>query len=455
MANAPFIFILLVSLYFAGKKLVNKNTGLLAACIVMMYPYVFNLSHVPLLDFPLTAMFSLSFCLLTYSEDFTKRFPSVMFGISCGLGMLTQQIFPLFIFPPLLFALLSALSRRTIFTRTVFLNLLFAFSAATAVYASWAIPHFDEIAKGYQRQLFVIAQANAVPAAGLTSSDVLLYNLDNLINKQILPFYFLVFFVSAAAWLCVQGQEKTKALLFFSIVGVYALFLFLKHWHARTITPYLIFFALVSAAGMLSVRSRRLRLSIVLSVLLFGICQYLALGFGCDRLFASLRPVPLLRILVPHNPDPTFGLSFASQTVDFQHDAIASFLLKDGGTENNATIAMISWIKRPWDGNMSYVAANRHGFEYYAAIHRLPLTVADYDYNNLSLFDFIVLPDAIDTFPPWNACSMFPLGRVITLADNSKLYVYRKNAACREEVRHSQLQQVPDALPSIVNPPVH
>jgi 4-amino-4-deoxy-L-arabinose transferase-like glycosyltransferase len=103
MANMPFMLILVLSLYYTGKKISDKNTGLLAGFLIMMYPYVFDISRLPLPDFALTSILALSFCLLLYSELFTKTIPSVLFGISFGIGMYIKQVYIFFICAPLLF----------------------------------------------------------------------------------------------------------------------------------------------------------------------------------------------------------------------------------------------------------------------------------------------------------------------------------------------------------------
>jgi len=84
MSNAIFWAILLFSLYGLGKKIAGENAALLAVFITSMYPAVFGFSRAHLLEFSLIAMVTLSVCLLLYSENFTRKKISILFGLSLG-----------------------------------------------------------------------------------------------------------------------------------------------------------------------------------------------------------------------------------------------------------------------------------------------------------------------------------------------------------------------------------
>src|SRR3989338_1335325 len=92
MANLPFIALLLFSIYAIGKEINGQQTGLLAAFLVMMYPYVFGLSKMSLPDFAMMAIVSFSVYCLISTEHFSSRVFSLALGISMGLGMLTKQV---------------------------------------------------------------------------------------------------------------------------------------------------------------------------------------------------------------------------------------------------------------------------------------------------------------------------------------------------------------------------
>ena len=101
MINAAmFSGILIFSVYSIGARVFNRRTGLFSAFIVAMYPIIFNHMKTYNLDFPLTAMVSLSVFFLLLSENFTCLRYSLLFGISCGLGFLTKDSFPIYLIAP-------------------------------------------------------------------------------------------------------------------------------------------------------------------------------------------------------------------------------------------------------------------------------------------------------------------------------------------------------------------
>ena len=87
MINMLYYVILIIAVYFIGKKMLDKKTGLLAAFIVSFYPGICGMSRQFEHDFPATAMVALCISSLLYTEDFKNTKYSLLFGISLGLGI--------------------------------------------------------------------------------------------------------------------------------------------------------------------------------------------------------------------------------------------------------------------------------------------------------------------------------------------------------------------------------
>ena len=108
MLNAAvFLAVLIYSTYKLGAKLSGRETGALAAFLVTIYPVFFNQLKVYMLDVPLAAFAALSVYLLVMSNNFQNLKYSVLFGISCGLGMLVKDSFILFIIGPLSYVIIK------------------------------------------------------------------------------------------------------------------------------------------------------------------------------------------------------------------------------------------------------------------------------------------------------------------------------------------------------------
>ena len=105
MSAIIFLGILIFSTYGIGKRIYNRNTGLLSAFLVSMYPIIFGETREYLIDIPVVAMVALSIYVLLLSNNFKNKRYSILFGITLGLGMLTKWTFIFFIIGPFCYVL--------------------------------------------------------------------------------------------------------------------------------------------------------------------------------------------------------------------------------------------------------------------------------------------------------------------------------------------------------------
>ena len=90
LSQAVFLAVLTFATYGIGKELWSRRVGLLAAFFVLTSPMLVSQFKDYLLDAPLTAMVALALYLLIRADAFRERRSSVLFGVACGLGMLTK-----------------------------------------------------------------------------------------------------------------------------------------------------------------------------------------------------------------------------------------------------------------------------------------------------------------------------------------------------------------------------
>jgi 4-amino-4-deoxy-L-arabinose transferase-like glycosyltransferase len=102
LANLPAIALLLIATYGIGCTLLDPLSAAVAAVIVNFYPLLIWLSRETIIDYWLTSMVALAMWLLIQTNEFSSRTRTILFGISCGLGMLTKWTFAFFIFLPAL-----------------------------------------------------------------------------------------------------------------------------------------------------------------------------------------------------------------------------------------------------------------------------------------------------------------------------------------------------------------
>jgi 4-amino-4-deoxy-L-arabinose transferase-like glycosyltransferase len=108
MVNVLYMALLLAAAYGIGLKLRGRRLGLLAAALVALLPLLFAMSRYSYREFSLAALVLASLYFLLASERFERRGPSLLLGLSLGLGLLVKRTFPIFVLGALLVIALQA-----------------------------------------------------------------------------------------------------------------------------------------------------------------------------------------------------------------------------------------------------------------------------------------------------------------------------------------------------------
>lgn len=122
LVNLLFSAILLVAVWGLGEKLFNRQVGLWAAGLCLLFPGLYLVRLDFLLDYPLTAVVALSFCCLTVWRDvgggltpWAQRRGWLWasgFGVCFGLAMLVKQTALFFLLVPVLWVGVGNLWQR-------------------------------------------------------------------------------------------------------------------------------------------------------------------------------------------------------------------------------------------------------------------------------------------------------------------------------------------------------
>lgn len=168
-----FSAILFASVYGLGRRLFNPTVGFWATVLCAIFPGLYHHRLQFLLDYPLTAMVTLSFYCLTLwwfsKSDQSWRF-SLLFGLTFGLALLTKQTALFFLFIPLLWITATLLKRRQ-WQR--FLQLAIALLLSIAVIFPWARTNWLLMLTSGKRATVDSAIAEGDPS--LTSLDAWTY----------------------------------------------------------------------------------------------------------------------------------------------------------------------------------------------------------------------------------------------------------------------------------------
>ncbi len=320
MINASiFLFILLIAVYLIGKRIMGPKAGLLSVFIVAMYPIIFNHMKTYTLDLPLTAMVALGMLFLLLSENFTKLRYSLLFGLSCGLGFLTKDGFPLYIIAPFIVSVIQGIRGQNIDgnRRKILMwlgnskrNLFFLLSIVFLI----SIPYYIEKHQLILAKLglwhcgsyftFYISPGE-LPYSSLFLGPLfkrmksLIWYFWGFINWQVSFFSVAIFIISLCFFIKLKFKDKwvlLSGLLAFIFIaftrGAYG-----EHmaWiGVRFTMPILPVIAIISAIGILSIPQRIPRVILISSIIIIGLLQFGVINYGA-KILPEQIVIPLER----------------------------------------------------------------------------------------------------------------------------------------------------------------
>ncbi len=309
MTNMFYLAILLLSVFFIGRKIANNTVGLLAAFIVSVFPSVFGFSRVYMLDFALTAMVALSICLLLYTDYFRNRLFSILFGVAFGLSFLTKYNAPIFVVGPLIAYFFYSFNIKKLFSKKGFVNykkqlsnLGVALILTVLLSLIWAVPHLG----GYIEMITYFSSQD------LASEGGPLFYIHFLLNTMSL-FFVIVFILSLILIILyfvrlrhkVPDSEKKTLLLL--LLWFIIPFLFFTSFEisaasSRWVLPYISVFALLIGFGISKIRPIKLMEGIMLLIVLLGLLQFFLISYGFINQKESYT-IYEFGLLSPHNDD--------------------------------------------------------------------------------------------------------------------------------------------------------
>lgn len=301
--------ILIILVYFIGKKIRDEKTGLLSAFILSMYPIVFHFSRKYTLEIVMTTAVVLSFYLLLGLNNFENKRKSLFFGISFGLGLLSSSKYLLFIAGPLVFIMVRSLIwdgiKLVIFKRNSFdliekkliykkrlINILLSFGLGVLICLPWYYNKLDFFLK-IKPYLFV-GDKNFVraesdpnyyfPAIFLSLENISFY-IKSFFIAQAFPFFAITFALGLILTLK-NKPDHNLAMLLLWIGFSYLICSSIKNKTARYTIEYLPAIAIISSLGITKITTKWCKYFILSAIIIIGLSQYLYYSYG-ERLFSE------------------------------------------------------------------------------------------------------------------------------------------------------------------------
>jgi 4-amino-4-deoxy-L-arabinose transferase-like glycosyltransferase len=278
-----FFAILIFSMYAIGKKMFGSLVGILAAAIIPLYTEVIWSSRHYSTDFAVMSLVSLSILLLLKSENFSNRIYSLLFGLTVGLGMLTKEIFVVYILGPLSFSVLTFFPRRGFDSniRLRIKNILFAFFWALLIISFWYIPHLRVVLS----KIFEAAYSENIRIYYKLPSVLSFAGLSFYVTKLVTvvsPFYLIAFYLGTVSILLhLKGKPNNRniMLLLLWILVSYIILTTAPDKAECYLLGILPALAMITALGLSLIRSRIIKYASILILVLFGSMQFLVTSF--------------------------------------------------------------------------------------------------------------------------------------------------------------------------------
>jgi hypothetical protein len=272
LVNIAAMLVLFAALYHMAHRWWNRRAAIFAIAIIGAMPLLYGLVRWYLAEYVLTAFVAVAIALLIESESLSRRGATVLFGITCGFGLLLKTSFALFLLPPFLYTWMRSTNRIR--------SLLLSAIPCLGIALPWYVGHLrPTLANAFEAGYG--APASIQGTGAIFSVRAVSTYLARVAEGGVSTFY-VILAVALAAFLARRAgpAPKIPRLLVYWFVPL-AIFLFGGNKDIRYIAPILPAFALLTAR-LLDLALPHTKAANVLGALLVGfpIVQMFAVSFG-------------------------------------------------------------------------------------------------------------------------------------------------------------------------------
>lgn len=405
LVNLLYLLILIWATYGIGKKLYNEHTGSLAAFLVAVYPYIVHITNTFVIDLALTSMVTLGIYLYLRSEDFTKKWPSILFGAVCGIGVLVKWTYIFFLAGPLLYTGWRFFTVKAD-KKNIRQNIIIAKAIALVIALPWYTFNLIRFIRYSIR--FSGIGANEGDPVILSLSSWLYYGKNLLLQVQ--PVFLVLFIIGLVVYL-VTWKRQNKVLLWWIAVP-YIILTLIRNKDERYTLPFLAAISIISCFWLVNIRKDVIRYILVSLVMVFGITQYFVTSFDQVSYYYCQPPHP----------------------ENWQQQAVCDLILQTKSANKPfTTVSVVS--------NQSYW--HSESLQFFADAHNLPILFKGYSRNLGQFADYVItksgdlgpafslglMPDAREAILRYQMSEFhrnFKLAGIFILPDNSLLFVFKR-----------------------------
>jgi hypothetical protein len=306
--NFIFYVSLVLSTYFLGKKCFNRRVGLIAAFLISFYPAIYAYSRQFGLDFPLASMAAVCTCLLVYSENFSKRDYSLLFGLSLGMATLVKLQIMFFVCAPLIYSIFKIFYKENKSPLKSFLNLFFSLAVAYLLFSLYWGDKLKFILMNFFQQAFSLYPFYKGETSYILESTKSMapsiFSIENIAfyprwAAWFISFWLFGLFVIALLAFLIK-KNKWKAFFLLNLLVPYLILTLISVKGPRYALPILIPLSIISACFIDRLRFRYFKMVILGGVIFYCVGFNLSSSWWTDRCYYPLLYAPAYS----HPPNP-------------------------------------------------------------------------------------------------------------------------------------------------------
>lgn len=276
LANLIFFVILVLSVYGISKEYKNSSAGFFTILILLSFPRIISFSRTYTLDFALTAMVCLSIYFLIKAKNFTKRNETIFFGLTLALGMLTKWTFICFVIGPMIYIILSDLTRKN--GRKIVTNAIISISIGIAISSVW---YFGKLA-GILHKVLSVSGISGGNSSILNPNSLAFIKsyIEILALQQIYPFFFI--FVPCMIYIILFKREYMLFAVWFT-TPLFMFSLFQSNFVSpRYILPYLPSIAIIISLSIFDIKKVVLRRTSIMMLSILAVTLFLLFSYSAS-----------------------------------------------------------------------------------------------------------------------------------------------------------------------------
>lgn len=247
-SNIVWVVMLSYSTYFLAKHFFDRKTAVCALLFLFASPLILGQIREFQVDFPLLAVFSLSFWLLIKTDNLKNSRYSFLFGLTFGLGMMVKWSYAFFGLPLAIIYALTVLIQHKNNLKILLKNTGWAIVGAFLICGPWYLRNFSALKSDFSQNGIRQAQVEGDPY-GFNLAAYGWY-------AKMSSFYYLFLPLLAAFFLglinIIKGWKNSKAPLFLIILLVvfYLVISTLPNKDIRYIMPAIVPVAIIGASAV-------------------------------------------------------------------------------------------------------------------------------------------------------------------------------------------------------------